>query len=927
MSHRSVGIFAIPGLLGTLMPEGWEPERLRRYASAVAVASIVLLSREALVPWLGWRVAVALSLVGVFFSAWRGGTGPGFLTLGIVATAEILLHLPLDGVLGRFVMRWFRLILLIAGVLGVWVIGGRIDRSGRKRRRGTRADRGWSDWLQALPTSLSDARISTDAEGLILAMNPLAAALTGWAPAEARGRPVSEVLIASEGGSDGPASLLARALAGRGSSLRVKTATRGPERPSRALSVQALDIPGQDGSLAGALLVLSERGPEPASGSYRRYSDEIFQSLVNGVDQFIWTTTPDGDLEYCNHYGLEYAGFTFETMRASWSSLIHPDDLSGFLERREKGRACHEKYEFDYRIRRSSDGSYRWHVGKVWPVFGENGQTIRWLGTSMDIEERRNLLESLKAGEERLRFALEAGGMGTWDWEIDTGVVNWSPTLESIHGLDPGTFPGRFEAFASDMHAEDRDRVFATIQRSLGTGDSYEVKYRIFRPDGTLRWVEARGKSLRDPRGKPYRMTGVCTDVTDRVQAEEELRRALHLAEEAGRARDRFLAMLSHELRTPLTPVVLASEEMLEDPELPPRFRESVAMIRRNVGLEVRLIEDLLDVSRVIRGKMNFRFEPVSGHELVRQVLEICRQDAEAKQLCLVSSLGATHDALQADPARIQQILWNLLKNAVKFTPSRGAVRISTRFENSEFVVEVTDTGPGIEPSDLGRIFRPFEQIEGEGCRNDGLGLGLTISRSIAEAHGGTLEAAGGGEGQGASFTLRLPTRPHVAPRDTQPAADHDRWSSAPKPPGQGLRVLLVEDEPMTSRVMQRMLRRHGHEVHAASTLAEALSFATEEVDVVVSDIRLPDGDGLELMRRLRESTDVPGIALTGFGTEDDRGRSKEAGFVDHIIKPVDFARLEEAIRRVARPPRPKLGQESTAKEPSLLATPTPTEP
>ncbi|MGE3821033.1 MAG: ATP-binding protein, partial [Isosphaeraceae bacterium] len=424
---------------------------------------------------------------------------------------------------------------------------------------------------------------------------------------------------------------------------------------------------------------------------------------------------------------------------------------------------------------------------------------------------------------------------------------------------------------------------------------------------------------LRDDQGGVYRMTGICTDVTDRVKADEELRRALHLAQEAGRARDRFLAMLSHELRTPLTPVVLATEEMLESPNLPEEYRESIAMIRRNVALEVRLIEDLLDVSRVIRGKMNVRLETISGHALVRQVLEICKPDAEAKRLRLEAHLGATCDTLRADPARFQQILWNLLKNGVKFTPLLGRVRVVTRSEEGWFIVEVSDTGPGIEPSALGRIFQPFEQAEGVGTRNDGLGLGLAISRSIAEAHGGSLEATEVGMGEGASFTLRLPTFVSEDPPTLPPGEGAPRFAEAARRPTPGLHVLLVEDEPMTARVMERMLRHHGYEVSTASTVAEALNVPAASIDVVISDISLPDGDGLELMRRLRESIDVPGIALSGFGTEEDRGRSREAGFVEHIVKPVDFSRLAEAIHRVARRPT-----EDRPSEPVERAEPCP---
>jgi CheY-like chemotaxis protein/anti-sigma regulatory factor (Ser/Thr protein kinase) len=263
----------------------------------------------------------------------------------------------------------------------------------------------------------------------------------------------------------------------------------------------------------------------------------------------------------------------------------------------------------------------------------------------------------------------------------------------------------------------------------------------------------------------------------------------------------------------------------------------------------------------------------------------------------VTTNLAATRDTLRADPARIQQILWNLLKNAVKFTPPSGAVHLATRDEAGDLVLEVSDNGRGLAPAELSRIFEPFEQIEEEGRRNDGLGLGLAISRSIAAAHGGTLEARSSGSGRGSVFTLRIKS---VIPGAGQTrAVNHDAILSPLDRPPRALRILLVEDEPMTARVMERMLKHHGYEVMVASSVVDALKLPFESIDLLISDIGLPDGNGLELMRRIRERVDVPGIALTGFGTDDDRRRSRAAGFVAHLTKPVDFERLNDLVQAV----------------------------
>jgi signal transduction histidine kinase len=387
-------------------------------------------------------------------------------------------------------------------------------------------------------------------------------------------------------------------------------------------------------------------------------------------------------------------------------------------------------------------------------------------------------------------------------------------------------------------------------------------------------------------------------------RAEQDVRRAKDLAEAANRAKDHFLAVLSHELRTPLTPTLTTIQSMEADPNLPAEFRESVEVIRRNVELEVRLIDDLLDLTRVSRGKLELNLQRTDGHDVLRQAVAICDSDLRGKQLALTLELTAGSVVVLADPARFQQILWNLLKNAVKFTPVGGRVHVRT-FNTATpgeaargFAVEVTDTGIGIEPDVLGKIFDAFEQGGKEITRQfGGLGLGLAISRALAEQHGGTLTAASGGAGRGATFTVELPV-----------AAPAPVAANAPTPadgcsPDQlvGCRVLLVDDHIDTARAMGRLLQRWGCVVQTADTVASALQAAAAvRPDVLVSDIGLPDGSGLDLIRQLLTRHPVRGIAVSGFGMEEDVDRSRAAGFIEHLVKPVDLKRLEQTLRRVA---------------------------
>jgi PAS domain S-box-containing protein len=392
----------------------------------------------------------------------------------------------------------------------------------------------------------------------------------------------------------------------------------------------------------------------------------------------------------------------------------------------------------------------------------------------------------------------------------------------------------------------------------------------------------------------------VALDITERKHA-EAMQQAKEAAELASRSKDNFLAVLSHELRTPLTPVLLAVSALVDDDALAPEIRPTLEMIFRNIEMEARLIDDLLDLSRIGRGGLRLERRPVDAHESARQAAEIYGGVIRDDGLELVLDLAAHAHHVQADPARLQQVVWNLIQNAVKFTPSGGTIWVRSR--NAEalgtggtrLIIEVSDTGIGIEPQVLPRIFEAFEQ--GEDAlrrRSAGLGLGLAISRSLAQAHGGNLTAASPGKGQGSVFTLELPTIPRRDPEARAATA-----GGADQSPPRSLRILLVEDNKDTLRHFALILGLRGHEVRMAERLAEAVDAATAgEFDLVISDIELPDGSGLELLRTLGDRA-VPGIAMSGYGTEEDVQQSLDAGYSEHLTKPVDIQRVEEAIRRV----------------------------
>jgi len=371
-------------------------------------------------------------------------------------------------------------------------------------------------------------------------------------------------------------------------------------------------------------------------------------------------------------------------------------------------------------------------------------------------------------------------------------------------------------------------------------------------------------------------------------------------AEAANKAKDRFLAMLSHELRTPLTPV-LASVELL-DQEFGSETDSAVAMIRRNVELEARLIDDILDLTAITQGKLNLSLEIMDAHSVLHGALEILRPEIEQKGVKISFNLNAAEHFVEADSARLMQVFWNLIKNATKFTPDGGEIKFSSRNEAGKLVVDVIDNGVGIGREFLSRIFESFEQGErqvqgGQG----GLGLGLAISKAIVDAHQGELTATSQGRGCGTTMTLRMRV---VAPPAFLHAEQHltpEQSSSAIPPSHHPLRILLVDDHKDTVCTLKRLLTHLGYEVAAAESFHDALELAaTKNFNLLVSDIGLPDGNGLDLLKQIREHQRIDGIALSGFGMEDDLRKSREAGFADYLIKPVNLDRLQAAIRQVA---------------------------
>src|SRR5438067_747948 len=367
----------------------------------------------------------------------------------------------------------------------------------------------------------------------------------------------------------------------------------------------------------------------------------------------------------------------------------------------------------------------------------------------------------------------------------------------------------------------------------------------------------------------------------------------------ANAAKDQFLALLSHELRSPLSPVIaMVGELEAEVPDSQP-VREALEVVRRNVELEARLIDDLLDVTRISKGKLQLSFETICVHQVIQRAYEICRKEIEAKNLEVKLHLRAVHTHVEGDPARLQQVFWNLIKNSVKFTPEKGRITIATLNPAPDKIeARVIDTGIGVEHETIDKIFNAFEQGQADITRRfGGLGLGLTISKALIDAHDGKIHVQSPGKDQGSTFSVELNTVLAPVGRDgdgqDQPV-DREPKQFVPT----HRRVLLVDDHYDTCIGMKRMLERHGYEITVAHTAEQAVEkVRAEKFDLLISDIGLPDRSGYDLMREVRLNNDLPGIALSGFGSEQDVNQAREAGFAEHLTKPVSFERLEKTIQ------------------------------
>jgi two-component system CheB/CheR fusion protein len=494
--------------------------------------------------------------------------------------------------------------------------------------------------------------------------------------------------------------------------------------------------------------------------------------------------------------------------------------------------------------------------------------------------------------------------VGSWEADLDgqykAGALRWSDEAYRLFGWDPGGVSIDHRRFIDAVHPEDRETVLSAAKAGIARGERFEKEYRIVRADGIVRWIHSWINVERDASGRAIRLLGTCQDVTENRLAQHDRERALEELKEADRQKDEFLAMLSHELRNPLAPILSAVEILrLADPgdrELSSRFR---AVIERQVSLMKRLLDDLLDVARVSQGKIELRKELVDLAGVVVRAVEVSRPLINDKQQRLSVTSGPAGTILvDADATRLVQVFANLLNNAAKYSERGGRIDVDINAADHEAVVRVRDNGIGMAPELLGRVFDLFVQATRSLDRaQGGLGIGLTMVRSLVRMHGGSVQAFSDGPGLGSEVVVRLPRQRAGVPAMAERAPSRPIPSKALGP----LRVLVVDDNLDAATSLGTLLSLIGHVVTLAPDGQTALALVRAATpDLVLIDIGLPGMDGYALAAALRDAglDRTALVAVTGYGREDDVRRSREAGFDDHLVKPVDLATLQRITTR-----------------------------
>jgi PAS domain S-box-containing protein len=756
-------------------------------------------------------------------------------------------------------------------------------------------------YLAAIVECSEDAIIGKTLDGIITSWNKGAEKTFGYAADEVVGRPIT-ILIPPERHAEETA-ILEKLKRGEHIEHYVTTRIRKDGTPL-VISLSISPIKASTGKIIGASKIARDITERQHAAEALQQNERLFRTLADSAPVMVWLSGTDKLCTFFNKRWLDFTGRTMEQeLGNGWATGVHPDDLERCLDIYTSAFDHRNEFEMEYRLRRG-DGQYRWVLDHGVPLLDLDEAFTGYIGSCIDITARKEAEEALRVAEEQLRLVTDNMAAAVTRCSRDLRYEWVSPVYAEWLRRKPQEIVGH--QIVEVIGIEGYEAIRPHMERVLSGHREEYVAFVNFRGPG-LRWIHAVYVPTRDRADAVNGWVDVVTDITDRRRLEEEREQLLQRehearerAEEANQLKDEFLATVSHELRTPLS-AILGWSTLLQAGGLDEKQgRVALETIERNAKTQAQLVEDLLDVSRIITGKLRLDVRPVMLASVVESAISSVTPAAEAKGVRIQTVLDPNAGPVSGDAGRLQQVVWNLVSNAIKFTPRGGRVQIRVERINSHIEIVVGDTGQGIGPEFLPYVFDRFRQAEGGTSRqHTGLGLGLAIVRHLVELHGGGVRVDSPGVGQGATFTVRLPLMV-VHQRDDQkdrvhPTATRNIPYVLERTPNlRSVKVLLIDDEPDTRGLLRTVLEQCGAEVRDAGSAEEGFRITEQwRPSVVVSDIGMAGTDGYQFIQKFREwererGIWTPAVALTAYARPEDRVRALTAGYQVHVAKPID---------------------------------------
>jgi len=745
-------------------------------------------------------------------------------------------------------------------------------------------------FLASIVESSNDAIIGKDVNGVIDSWNKGAERIFGYSAAEAIGRPIAMLAVPDR--ADEMPGILDRIK--RGEQVEhFDTVRRAKDGRLVPISLTVSPIKDEDGEIIGASKIARDISERKRAEEALHEEKERLHATLTGIGDAVIVTDSEGLVTLMNPVAQSLTGWNEEATGRPLEEVFHiiNEQTRHPVESpvRQVIRDGTIVGLANHTVLVAKDGTERPVEDSAAPVRRQHGEVVGVVLVFRDATERRAAEAAAHKNQEIFKLVHSIAKIGHWEWNSQTDENKWSPEIEALYGLEPGAFEGTYQAWAKLLHPDDLAKAEEDVRRALES-DKYFTEFRVVWPDGSVHWLEARANVFKDRHGKPERIMGVNMDVTEWKRIEEDLT-------EADRRKDEFLATLAHELRNPLAPIRNVVELLRQAGDDPVVTAEGRNIMERQLGHMVRLIDDLMDISRVTSGKLRLRRERVELAAAVQSAVEETRPIIEASGHELTVTPPEEAVVLNADPTRLAQIFSNLLNNAAKYMEKGGHIWLTAERADGEVVVSVRDMGIGIDAEHLPHIFEMFSQATSALGRSEGgLGIGLALVRGLVELHEGTIEARSNGAGMGSEFIVRLPVLDIQIPKLREGSDDgHEKPRSGVKH-----RILVVDDNADSAISLAMILRRLGHEIQTAHDGLEAVQAAAAfRPHVILLDIGLPKMNGYEAAKRIREQLweqKVAIIAVSGWGQEKDKQKALEAGFDHHLTKPVEPGALSRLL-------------------------------